>query len=130
MKKLIVDTDILIEISRNNTVVAELLNQYQKDGYQLCISIITKYEMIIGSLNKQDMRNTLRFLNTFTILPLNQQISEATEALLINYALSHGLKIADCLIASTAIYHSASLISRNQKDFRYIANLDLLNYTK
>ncbi len=123
MKKLIVDTDILIEVSRDNMAVAELLNQYQKDGYELYISVITKYEMIIGSFNKQDMRRTLNF-----VLQLNQQISAVAEELLIKYALSHGLKIADCLIASTAIYHSASLISRNQKDFRYIDDLKLLKY--
>ncbi|NLF95992.1 MAG: type II toxin-antitoxin system VapC family toxin [Candidatus Riflebacteria bacterium] len=42
--------------------------------------------------------------------------------------LSHNLLIADALIAATAITLQIPLISKNQKDFRYIEELSLLPY--
>jgi predicted nucleic acid-binding protein len=40
--------------------------------------------------------------------------------------LSHGLLIPDALIATTAIITETSLSSKNQKDYRFIKNLELL----
>jgi predicted nucleic acid-binding protein len=42
--------------------------------------------------------------------------------------LSHGLLIADGVIAATALIHNEAFITKNQRDFRFIANLNLLPY--
>lgn len=128
MKDLLIDSDVLIELNRGSQTVGLLLNQYQKDNYRLCISIITKYELIIGAFNKQDLAKTLRFLNRFYCYSLNDDIAKIAEQLLQTYALSHQLKIADCLIASTALYFDLPLLSRNKKDFHYIEKLTLISY--
>jgi predicted nucleic acid-binding protein len=44
------------------------------------------------------------------------------------YRLSHGLLIADSLIAATATYLDEPFVSKNQRDYRFIANLKLLSY--
>lgn len=125
---LMIDSDVLIEVSRNNPVAIHLLNQYQKDGYRLCISVVTKYELMIGAFNKQDLQKTIRFLNRFYCYLLNDNIATITEQLIQDHALSHQLKIADGLIAGTAIYHNTPLLSRNKKDFQYIDKLNLISY--
>lgn len=48
--------------------------------------------------------------------------------LLKQYRLSHGLLIADALIAATALEHSEPFITKNQRDFRFITGLHLLPY--
>lgn len=48
--------------------------------------------------------------------------------LLKQYRGSHGLKIPDALIAATAIVHQAPLMTKNQKDFRFIKTLELPRY--
>jgi predicted nucleic acid-binding protein len=48
--------------------------------------------------------------------------------LLRQYRLSHGLLIADALIAATCLAHSTPLLTKNQRDFRFIAGLTLPNY--
>ena len=48
--------------------------------------------------------------------------------LLLQYRLSHGLLIADAFIASTAICWNYPLISKNQRDYRFISELNLLRY--
>ena len=41
------------------------------------------------------------------------------------YSKSHGLKVADALIAATAISSDIELWTFNKKDFRFIENLRL-----
>ncbi len=70
------------------------------------------------------------FLLRFEFISLNKQISDTAVVLLKTYRLSHGLLIADALIAATAIVTTTQLISKNQKDYRFIEELDLLEYPK
>ena len=44
------------------------------------------------------------------------------------YALSHGLQIPDALIAATALAFNIPLLSKNQRDYRFIVGLSLLPY--
>ena len=48
--------------------------------------------------------------------------------LLHKYRLSHGLLIADALIAATAIIKEASLATKNQGDYRFIDELVMVSY--
>jgi predicted nucleic acid-binding protein len=48
--------------------------------------------------------------------------------LIRTYHLSHGLLIADALIAATAITLQISLATKNHKDYRFIESLKLKKY--
>ncbi len=54
-----------------------------------------------------------RFLERCEIIKLSEAISDKAIDLLCNYRLSHGLVIADALIAATAIVIDAPLLSKN-----------------
>jgi len=41
---------------------------------------------------------------------------------------SHGVEINDMLIAATALESGAKMISKNQKHYQFIPDLDLLQY--
>ncbi len=58
----------------------------------------------------------------------NEQISDITIELLQKYRLSHGLLIADALIAAKAVSLQAKFVKRNKKDYRFISGLNLLSY--
>jgi len=69
-----------------------------------------------------------KFLSRFELLYLNENISKKADELLLKYRLSHSLLIADALIAATAIIWNFPLISKNQRDYRFIPELNLLPY--
>ena len=94
----------------------------------LKISIITELELIVGCRNKQELEALDEFLRQFSIVQLNRQISTKAEELMRSYYLSHGLLIADALIAATAIENQIPLLSKNQRDYRFISELNLLKY--
>ena len=85
-------------------------------------------ELIIGCRNKTELKLLDKFLNKLEIISISEVISSKSIELLKKYRLSHGLLIADCLIASTAIIFDISLLSKNQKDYKFIENLKLQNY--
>jgi predicted nucleic acid-binding protein len=70
-------------------------------------------ELVIGCRNKNELKTLDRFLSRFEILKLHGDISDKAIELLRKYRLSHGLLIADALIASTALVHNQPLITKN-----------------
>ncbi len=85
-------------------------------------------ELIIGCRNKKELKSLDHFLQRFDIISLNEHISDTAADLLKTYHLSHGLLIADALVAATAIAANTKVISKNQKDYRFIEKLDLMEY--
>lgn len=92
------------------------------------MSYITRYELLIGSRNKSELKDLLELLTFFNTLSLNNEIAMTAEKLIIDYNLSHNLQLADALVASTALTNNTALLSRNHKDFHYIKALQLLTY--
>jgi predicted nucleic acid-binding protein len=123
----IVDTDILIDAGMEVDQAVNCL-KYHEEQAQLAVSIITKMELVVGCRNKNELRETEKFLQRFEILAVNEATSEKADELLREYRLSHGLLIADSLIAATAIIWDCPLASKNQLDYRFISELDLLPY--
>ena len=123
----IVDTDILIDVSRGVAEALTTLSQHEAQ-HDLAISVITRMELVVGCRNTSEMHALDQFLRRFTVLPVNEEISRLAADLLTRYRLSHGLLIADALIAATAMHGEWSLISKNQRDYRFIMGLHLLQY--
>lgn len=94
----------------------------------MAVSAVTQMELIVGCRDKSELKNLERFLQRFRIIRIDEQISAKVVELLKTWRLSHGLFIADALIAATAIITDVQFISKNQKDFRFIDGLKLLSY--
>ena len=123
----LIDTDILIDAGRDVQEAIELLARIETQS-ELAISVVTQMELIVGSQTKRELRSLEKFLTRFIIILVDEFVSKGAVDLLRQYRLSHGLLIADALIAATAIYHNIPLISKNQRDYRFITELDLIPY--
>ncbi len=123
----IVDSDILINLARGDAEAINCVLQLEKIS-TLAISSVTQLELIVGCRNKTELRDLEKFLRRYQILKITDQISDLAVELLKQYFLSHGLLIADGLIAATALIHNQEFITKNQRDFRFIADLNLLPY--
>jgi predicted nucleic acid-binding protein len=124
---IIIDTDILIDAGRGDQTAVSCL-QLVEQQLQLAVSAVTQMELMIGCRNKVELQELGKFLQRFQILKLTEQITDRAIDLLEQYRLSHGLLIADALIASTALEYSKAFITKNQRDYRFIDGLDLQLY--
>lgn len=123
----LIDTDVLIDAGRD---IREAIGLLERLGVEttLAISVVTQMELIVGCQSKHEYRSLERFLSRFEVISLNEQISTLAVDLLREYRLSHGLLIADALIAATAIHLKIPFVSKNQRDYRFIPKLNLLAY--
>lgn len=88
------------------------------------LSIITKIELLGFRFNTlQQKTSTALFLQTALWLTLTDAIADEA----ISLRQSYKLKTPDAIIASTAIVHGLTLVSRNDKDFGKIESLSYFN---
>ena len=123
----IVDSDILINVGRGDQEAIDCLLRLEKTSV-LAVSVVTQLELIVGCRNKTELQDLEKFFGRFQILKINDQISDLAVDLIKQYFLSHGLLIADGLIAATAIFYDEEFITKNQRDYRFITGLKLLSY--
>lgn len=123
----LIDTDILIDAAHQINEATNHLNQIEQRSW-LAISIITQMELVVGCRNKTELQKTERFLQRFQILKINEPICDHALEILQQDRLSHGLAIPDALIAATAITLNIPLLSKNQRDYRFISSLQLLPF--
>ena len=120
---IILDTNIIIELFKGNVETKELLKKV--DEKEFAISVITSMELYYGAINKRELNKIKKFLKSFNLLTINEEISKIALDLIEKYSKSHGLDIPDALIAATSLYYEIPLLTYNKKDFRYIKGLEL-----
>jgi predicted nucleic acid-binding protein len=124
----LVDTDIIIDSARGVVAAINCLNHIRATS-SLAICVVTQMELIVGCRNKSELRTLEKFLKKFQVVPLDAAISNKAVELLQQYRLSHGLLVADSLIAATATSLNWAFVTKNQKHYRFISGLNLLPYS-
>jgi hypothetical protein len=123
----VVDTDILIDVGQDIREAVECLANVEEHSVP-AVSVITQMELLVGCRNKVEQRRVERFLERFQVMKLTERVSDTAINLLREYRLRHGLAIPDALIAATAMASNQPLLSKNQRDYRFIKGLQLLPY--
>ena len=124
---LLIDSDILIDVGRKNKTAIERLEK-EKEKAIAAISSVTQMELIIGCRDKTELKKLDEFLEDFEVINIDYDITQMAIELLKGYRLSHGLLIADSIIAATSLILDIPLLTKNQKDFKFIKGLKLLKY--
>lgn len=122
--KILVDTDVLIKSYRGEDNKYEQLELIKN---QFAISIITACELLIGANNSKQLISIRKELRAYTILHFDAEISAIAFTIFKKYASLGNLKIADSIIAATAIRHKLELYTDNKKDFSFIENIQFYN---
>jgi predicted nucleic acid-binding protein len=118
----LVDTDVLIDVTRNNAAAIEFLDRLD-DSWS--ISIITALELVVGARNKKEVAQIDQLIALCSAIPLTKEIGNSAYDLLMQFTRSHGLRVFDSLIAATASEKNLTLITKNKKHFQMISNLNL-----
>ena len=120
---LLCDTNILIDVYRENYAVIDTIKQIGQSN--IVVSDVTCAELLYGARNKAELKIFRKDLDTLTVLPILPEISNMAVILVEQYCLSHKLAFPDALIAATAIYYQLELYTLNIKDFVFIPGVKL-----
>lgn len=119
----LIDSDVLVWLTRGHLGAAQRLQGISPWR----ISAVTYMELAQGCRDKIELARLKKGLaarNT-EVLPLTPTISGSAVDLIDSLALSHGMRLADALIASTAIEQELTLLSAKAKHFGTVGRLQL-----
>lgn len=134
MKEVLIDTDILPLFFRNQPIVVRRFKKYLSTYKSINISIITYYEILSG-LKYRDAKKQLELFLDFskynTILPLTQESIEVSSEIYAN--LRQKGKIIDdidILIAGIGLVNNLAIVTHNEKHFKNIEGVEVIDWTK
>ena len=123
---MLIDTDVLIWLFRGHEQALQAIQNCES----VSLSAVTYMELVQGMRSKQEFRLLRRTVHeqTWAVLPISDNVSHRAIVYIENYSLSHGLQMADALIASTAIEFGLSLMTGNHKHYKAIPELPIKRY--
>jgi hypothetical protein len=113
----LVDSDILIEVSRGRA--AEIVSKWielSEAGAAVLYSPVSVAELWAGARpNEHDALHGL--FAALTCTPIDAAVGHQAGAFLRKYRRSHGVEVADALIAACSFANHAKLWTRNRKHY-------------
>ncbi|MGL5135693.1 MAG: type II toxin-antitoxin system VapC family toxin [Planktothrix sp.] len=125
-ERLLIDTDVLIDYLRANSQSVDFLENLTQ---LLLISSITVAELYAGVREGKERTALNNFISVFEVVPIDEKIATLGGLYRRDYGKSHGVGLADALIAATANIKQAKLVTLNQKHFPMLTDL-IIPYKK
>lgn len=118
---LLLDSSLLIGHLRGEAGCTAFLENHLGAGTDLRASVVTWAELLAGERLDAEGENAVRaLLGLFRGEPVTQAVGAAAGRLLRAHALARGLRLADALIAATALELDCPVATL---DHRHLANL-------
>jgi len=114
MSKVILDTDVLIDVLRGRNAIRAFLLEVTRVAVPCC-SVISVAELCAG-LRPAEEEPTRALLDALVIVPVTREIAEVAGRFK-RTTRSRRLELADCLIAATAFVERAVVATGNIKDY-------------
>lgn len=114
---LLFDTDVLIDHLRGFGPAVDLLSSSTSRLFLSAISVAELYQGVRGGPEGLEQRTLRRFLDRFEIIPLSPDIAMKAGLLRKEYRTSHGVGLADSVIAATATSLGARIMTLNVKHY-------------
>jgi predicted nucleic acid-binding protein len=115
-RRVVVDSDVLIEILRGNTSIAAALKRALTAGVPHAVTPIAQAELMAGARRGEEGR-TRALLATFDCLRVDRAVGDAAGHYVRLFGRSHGVELADAIVAACAKVHGYALWTRNRKHY-------------
>ena len=118
-KEILVDTNIFLYLMNGNDTIEEILQ-----GKNIYVSFMTELELIgFKNINPKEEKQIHNLLSDCSIILMNDFI----KVKYVDLRKKYHLKLADAVIAATAIVYNMPLITAD-KQFRTVKELTLIAY--
>jgi predicted nucleic acid-binding protein len=113
----LIDSDVLVEVSRgHNLSLVSRWHALADSAAAVLYSPITLAELWAGA-RPAEHPILRKLFSALRCMEIEEQTAYRAGQFLRQFSKSHGLKIADALIAAGAVTHSAQLWTRNRKHY-------------
>jgi len=115
MKRYLLDSNIVIEFLKGNTEIRDICIELLPKGV-MAFSPVTSAEIYMG-IRKGEEDITRDLFEIMECFEINEDIGVKAGEYLKKYRKSHSIELGDALIAATAYYYNANLLTMNKKHF-------------
>lgn len=116
-QSILLDADVLIDFLRGHPKAVAFVDANQHRIILSAIVVAELYAGVRGGKDDREQRVLREFLSLFRIVPVNTDIAELGGLYKRDYGGSHGVGLADAIVAATALTEDAALKTLNVKHY-------------
>jgi len=117
---ILLDTDILVYFFRGYSKAVAFVNAHSD---QIILSSIVVAELYAGVKGDAEQVALKDFVSLFRVVPVDAEIAKTGGLLKRDYCKSHGVGLADAILAATAAAENAELKTLNTKHYPMLNGL-------
>ncbi len=111
---ILVDTDVVVDFLRGDPQAIELI---RANSGRIVLSAITVAELYAGVKGDREKQVLDDFVSLFRTIPVTHQTAVAGGLYRCDFGKSHGIGLADAIIAATVDSANADLMTLNTKHY-------------
>ena len=111
---ILLDTDVLVDFFRGFDKAVAFINKYNDRIILSSIVVAELYAGVKGDTEQNAMQN---FISLFRVVPIDAAIGKAGGLYRRDYGKSHGVGLADAIVAATVESEKAELKTLNTKHY-------------
>jgi predicted nucleic acid-binding protein len=119
-KPILLDTDVLVDFFRGYGKAVSFVNTYNA---RIILSSIVVAELFAGVKGHSEQSALQDFISLFRVVPVNSEIAKAGGLYKQDYGKSHGVGLADAILAATADAENAELKTLHTKHYPMLKDL-------
>ena len=117
---ILLDTDVLVDFFRGHSKAVAFVNTHSA---RIILSSIVVAELYAGVKGDAEQAALENFVSLFRVVPVSAEISKAGGLYKRHYGKSHGVGLADAILAATAKAENAELKTLNSKHYPMLKGL-------
>jgi len=119
-KPILLDTDVLVDFFRGHVKAVAFIND---NSDRIILSAIVVAELFAGVKGSAEQGTLEAFVSLFHVAPLNAAIAKAGGLYKSKFGKSHGVGLADAILAATVEAEHADLKTLNTKHYPMLKGL-------
>lgn len=116
----LLDTDVLVDFFRG---VRHAVDFVKQNSNRIVLSVIVLSELYAGVRDEDEVAELDAFFQLFPVYSISPEIARTGGLLKWQYSKSHGLGLADALLAATVKNHGFELKTLNIKHYPMFSDL-------
>jgi predicted nucleic acid-binding protein len=117
---ILLDTDVLVDFLRGHSKAVAFVNAHSA---RIILSSIVVAELYAGVKGDAEQAALEDFVSLFRVVPVSAEIAKSGGLYKRDYGKSHGVGLADAILAATAEAENAELKTFNRKHYPMLKGL-------
>ena len=117
----LVDTDVMVDYLRGHGQAIDFLKQHTEKVILPAIVVAELYAGVKGQAEQAALDDVV---SLFRVVPITAEIAKAAGLLKRDFGRSHGVGLADAILAATARAEDADLTTLNVKHYPMVPGLE------